>query len=126
MVEQNAMAKQLMHCHATIAGESDRIGEIAKVGKREAGVANPGSARVGDAMCLNFVALGIIDMAAVVYRTWEDRARQISDVVKSQVFQLTIKAVTIVVGIDRGKIVGARVEVEAHTCVELWGRHDRI
>ena len=111
-----------MQRDAPVAGDADRIFLVVGAGQREDGVVDAGAESVAGAMGVDLVAARavLVEMAAMIDLARKCRAGKIVGEGKAQILHQTKDTIDIVVGVDRGEIVAARVVFEI-----LAGRPDR-
>jgi hypothetical protein len=112
MVEEGAVAAELVQDDPVIAGEPDRVGGVSSVGQREGRPFDPSASRRADAVGVDLDPVGRTDAAAMVDRGRKRRPREVAGERKSHPLAQPEKIVAVHVRIHGREVVRSGVEVE--------------
>ena len=111
VVVKRTVAAELMEHHTIVAGEPDGINRIRQVRQHVGGVQDA-ERTVAGAVGVDLDPVQGAELAAMIDRKGEQCAAEIGLDVEPQLADQAKEAVAMVIGVDRGEIVGSRVEVE--------------
>ncbi|MCX7250787.1 MAG: hypothetical protein NTX37_04660 [Burkholderiales bacterium] len=119
MIVQDAVSAEFVQHDAPVGRDTHRVHGVGEVGQRKAAVVD--AVAVADAVRVDGVALiAHVALAAVIDLDREGGAVEVAREREAELFDQLEEAVDMVVGIDGGELVGARVIVEVQPDVAVW------